>query len=166
MAQRACEAHDNIRQEKRVNLRRAAALPRLVNSFGAAAARRDIHIYSPLRVRWRVGSRSLLRRLSRSDYLARALFGLVYHLRLEVHRNGCRSRWLFGVLAQLLHVCSSDAKYPLSQYRSRDGMAHCSYQTPRVAYHVQPTRGTAFAAKHGFFSTSRASVRSAKRSRG
>ena len=56
------------------------------------AARRNIHIYSPLPLRWRVGFCSLLRRLSRSDYLDAAILGLVYHLRLEPRWNVRRSR--------------------------------------------------------------------------
>ena len=67
----------------------AFAYPRQHSIFREAAGR-DIHIYSPLHLRWRVGFCSLLWRSSRSDYLARALFGLVYHLRLETRWKPCR----------------------------------------------------------------------------
>ena len=69
----------------------AFAYPRQHSIFREAAGR-DIHIYSPLRLRWRVGFCSLLRRLSRSDYLDAAVLGLVYHLRLEPRWNVRRSR--------------------------------------------------------------------------
>jgi hypothetical protein len=41
-------------------------------------------------------------------------------------------------------------KYPVSQCRSWDWMARCCYQTLRMAFLIEPTRGSKTRCEHGF----------------
>ena len=60
---------------------------------------------------------------------------------------------LSGCLRSFFACAPPMRKYPLSQYRSRDGIAHCCYQTLRIVFLVEPTRGPALGAGSGVSSS-------------
>ena len=70
----------------------------------------QIWLSTSLGVLWLVGLLGPLWWSSGDDDCEAALVRLVYHLRLEVLWNALRLQLFVGLLAQLLHVCSSDAK--------------------------------------------------------